>query len=258
MFEWMMHPASWIALATLIALEIVLGIDNIIFISILVGRLPVEQRNTARKLGLGLAMMARLALLFSIFWVMGLVRPWFTVLNREISGRDLILITGGLFLLAKSTHEIHSSLEIVHHEDNVKGQASFFSVLAQIAVLDIVFSLDSVITAVGLVEHIFIMIVAIILSVGVMLFAARPIGVFVDHNPTIKMLALAFLLLIGFTLMAEGLDVHVPKGYIYFAMAFSVGVELLNIRVRKKKETETLHLSKKVSSGDLTPESRQA
>lgn len=250
MFEWMFHPESWIALATLVALEIVLGIDNIIFISILVGRLPEGKRDTARQLGLGLAMVARLTLLLSIFWVMGLVEPWFTVLNIEISGRDTILIIGGLFLLAKSTHEIHSSLEIVHHEDNVKEYAGFFSVLAQIAMLDIVFSLDSVITAVGLVEHISIMIIAIVLSVGVMLFAARPIGAFVDQNPTIKMLALAFLLLIGFTLIAEGLDVHVPKGYIYFAMAFSVGVELLNIRVRRKKETEALRLRKKVSQVD--------
>jgi predicted tellurium resistance membrane protein TerC len=248
MFEWATNPESWIALSTLIALEIVLGIDNIIFISILVGRLAVEQRNKARQLGLGLAMFARLALLFSIVWVMGLVEPWFSVFNTDISGRDLILILGGLFLLGKSTHEIHSSLEITQPTDMITKHAKFFSVLTQIAVLDIVFSLDSVITAVGLVDHLSIMVVAIVVAVAVMLFAAKPIGQFVDNNPTIKMLALGFLLLIGFTLMSEGFDVHVPKGYIYFAMAFSVVVELLNIRVRKKKETEAIHLSKKVSA----------
>ncbi len=242
MFEWMFAPESWIALATLVALEIVLGIDNIIFISILVGRLPVEKRDKARRLGLGLAMFARLTLLLCIVWVMGLVEPWFSVFDNEISGRDVILIIGGLFLLGKSTHEIHSSLEIVPKSEKAVIHAGFISVLSQIAVLDIVFSLDSVITAVGLVSHLSIMVIAIILSVGVMLFAAKPIGVFVDNNPTIKMLALSFLLMIGFTLIAEGFDVHVPKGYIYFAMAFSVGVELLNIRVRRKKGTEMIDL----------------
>lgn len=250
MFEWITIPEMWVALGTLVALEIVLGIDNIIFISILVGRLPVEQRNIARQLGLGLAMLVRLALLFSIVWVMGLVEPWFTIFDKEISGRDLILIVGGLFLLGKSTHEIHSSLEIPHKTDTTVEHAKFYSVLAQIAILDIVFSLDSVITAVGLVEYLSIMVIAIILSVGVMLFSAKPIGLFVDKNPTIKMLALSFLLLIGFTLIAEGFDVHVPKGYIYFAMAFSVGVELLNMRVRKKRETEAIHLIKKVAEVD--------
>jgi predicted tellurium resistance membrane protein TerC len=248
MFQWMTNPESWIALLTLVVLEIVLGIDNIIFISILVGRLPENQRNKARKLGLGLAMLARLALLLGIVWVMGLVAPWFTVFHHEISGRDMILILGGLFLLAKSTHEIHASLEITHPDQKTAAQAVFLSVLAQIAVLDIVFSLDSVITAVGLVSHLSIMVLAILISVGVMLFAAKSIGVFVDNNPTIKMLALAFLLLIGFTLISEGFDVHVPKGYIYFAMAFSIGVELLNIRLRKKKEPETIRLSKKLST----------
>lgn len=250
MFEWMVNPESWIALGTLVALEIVLGVDNIIFISILVGRLPAEQRNAARQLGIGLAMFARIALLFSIVWVMRLVHPWFTVLGNEISGRDVILIVGGLFLLAKSTHEIHASLEIPQPHEAPPRAAGFYSVLLQIAVLDIVFSLDSVITAVGLVDHLSIMVIAIVLSVVVMLFSARAIGDFVDRNPTIKMLALAFLLLIGFTLIAEGFDVHVPKGYIYFAMAFSVGVELLNIRARRKREAEAIRLTRKITEGD--------
>ena len=235
MFEWLVSPEAWIALATLTALEIVLGIDNIIFISILVGRLPEQQRDFARRAGLGLAMIARLALLFSISWVMGLTEPWFTVFRQEISGRDVILIGGGLFLLAKSTHEIHNSLEGEDEDGNgavvVNGLGM---VLAQIAVLDIVFSLDSVITAVGLVEHVSLMAVAIVLAVGVMLLAAEPIGDFVDRHPTIKMLALSFLILVGLTLLVEGFDVHVPKGYIYFAMAFSVAVEMLNIRMRRK------------------------
>lgn len=237
MFEWVVNPEAWVALASLVALEIVLGIDNIIFISILVGRLPVEQRNKARRLGIGLAMLTRLVLLFSIVWVMGLVEPWFTIFDNQISGRDVILILGGLFLLGKSTLEIHSSLEIAEHSSGLTTKYSgFFSVLIQIAVLDIIFSLDSVITAVGLVDHLSIMVIAILLSVAVMLFAAKSIGIFVDNNPTIKMLALSFLMLIGFTLVAEGFDIHVPKAYIYFAMAFSIGVELLNMQVRKRKE----------------------
>ena len=235
MFEWMISPEAWIALGTLTALEIVLGIDNIIFISILVGRLPENQRNFGRRVGLGLAMVARLALLFSIVWVMGLTKPWFTVFTREISGRDVILIIGGLFLLAKSTHEIHASLEGVTESEHKTTAATLWSVLLQIAVLDIVFSLDSVITAVGLAKHISIMAVAIILAVGVMLIAAKSIGDFVDTHPTIKILALSFLILVGVTLIVEGFDVHVPKGYIYFAMAFSVLVEMLNIRMRKKR-----------------------
>ena len=250
MFEWVNNPEAWIALGTLLALEIVLGIDNIIFISILAGRLPAEQKNRARRLGLGLAMVSRLALLFSIVWIMGLVEPWFSIFNNQISGRDVILILGGLFLLAKSTHEIHSSLEMPKQSDPISGKAGFFSVLAQIAVIDIVFSLDSVITAVGLVKHISIMVIAILISVAVMLISVKPIGVFVDRNPTIKILALSFLLLIGFTLVAEGLDVHVPKGYIYFAMAFSVGVELLNMRARKTRDSGMIHLTKKISEGD--------
>lgn len=234
MFEWLASPEAWIALATLTALEIVLGIDNIIFISILVGRLPERQRNLARRLGLSLAMIARLALLFSITWVMELTEPWFTVFAQEISGRDVILIVGGLFLLAKSTHEIHNSLEGATDSHQTAVAASFGSVLVQIAVLDIVFSLDSVITAVGLVDDVSVMAIAIILAVLVMLVAARPIGDFVDAHPTIKILALSFLILVGVTLIVEGFDVHVPKGYIYFAMAFSVVVEMLNIRMRRK------------------------
>lgn len=235
MIEWFASPEAWIALATLTALEIVLGIDNIIFISILVGRLPEKQRNIARRVGLSLAMIARLALLFSISWVMGLTKPWFEILGVEISGRDLILIGGGLFLLAKATHEIHNSLEGVDEQRTTNAAtASMGMVLAQIAVLDIVFSLDSVITAVGLADHVSIMATAIIIAVGVMLFAAKSIGEFVDNHPTIKMLALSFLILVGVTLMVEGFDVHVPKGYIYFAMAFSVAVEMLNIRLRKR------------------------
>ena len=235
MFEWLASPEAWIALGTLTALEIVLGIDNIIFISILVGRLPPHQRNFARRTGLGLAMGTRLALLFSLAWVMGLTEPWFTIFGEEISGRDIILIGGGLFLLAKATHEIHNSLEGAEESGPSVATATLGMVLVQIAILDIVFSLDSVITAVGLADHVSIMAIAIIMSVGVMLLAAKSIGDFVDAHPTIKILALAFLILVGATLMIEGFGVHVPKGYIYFAMAFSVAVEMLNIRMRKKR-----------------------
>lgn len=233
MFEWLTSPEAWVALATLTALEIVLGIDNIIFISILVGRLPEKQRKFARNVGLGLAMITRLALLFSLAWIMGLVEPFFTVLGQAISGRDIILIGGGLFLIAKATHEIHGSLEgAVETERNVAAHGLLI-VLVQIAILDIVFSLDSVITAVGLVSQVPIMAAAIIIAVGVMLFAAKPIGDFVDAHPTIKILALSFLVIVGFTLLVEGFDVHVPKGYIYFAMIFSLGVEMINIKLRK-------------------------
>ncbi|MEX1329916.1 MAG: TerC family protein [Desulfobacterales bacterium] len=235
MFEWITSPEAWVALGTLTALEIVLGIDNIIFISILVSRLPEHQRNLGRRVGLGLAMVARLALLFSIAWVMGLTAPWFTIFGKDISGRDVILILGGLFLLGKSTHEIHNSLEGTSEDKHKTAAATLGSVLIQITVLDIVFSLDSVITAVGLVKYVSVMAIAIILAVMVMLLAAKPIGDFVDAHPTIKILALSFLILVGVTLMVEGFNIHVPKGYIYFAMAFSVVVEMLNIRMRKKR-----------------------
>jgi predicted tellurium resistance membrane protein TerC len=235
MFEWITSPEAWVALGTLTALEIVLGIDNIIFISILVSRLPEHQRNLGRRVGLGLAMVARLTLLFSIAWVMGLTGPWFTIFGKDISGRDVILILGGLFLLGKSTHEIHNSLEGTTEDKHKAAAATLGSVLIQITVLDIVFSLDSVITAVGLVKYVSVMAIAIILAVGVMLLAAKPIGDFVDAHPTIKILALSFLILVGVTLMVEGFNIHVPKGYIYFAMAFSVVVEMLNIRMRKKR-----------------------
>jgi predicted tellurium resistance membrane protein TerC len=254
MFEWLTAPEAWVALGTLTALEIVLGVDNIIFISLLVGRLPEAQRTLARSAGLGLAMLTRLALLFSISWVMGATQPWVRLLNQEFSGRDLILIAGGLFLLAKATHEIHNSLEGVE-KDNAAAPASSMSwVLFQIAVLDIVFSLDSVITAVGLVQHLAIMAIAIVLAVAVMLLAAKAIGDFVDAHPTIKMLALSFLILVGVTLIVEGFDVHVPKGYIYFAMAFSVTVEMLNIRMRKKR-TQPVRLRKALGDKPTAPPS---
>jgi len=243
MFEWIASPEAWIALGTLAALEIVLGIDNIIFLSILVGRLPEQQRAFARRVGLSLAMIARLALLFSISWVMGLTEPWFTVMGNEISGRDVILIGGGLFLLVKSTQEIHHALEGADEDPSAPKVVAngLMMVLIQIMILDIVFSLDSVITAVGLVNDIEIMAIAIIAAVGVMMFAAKPIGDFVDAHPSIKILALSFLILVGVMLMIEGFDHHVPKGYIYFAMAFSVVVEMINIRMRKKSQPVHLH-----------------
>jgi predicted tellurium resistance membrane protein TerC len=234
MFDWMTNSEMWMALATLTALEIVLGIDNIIFISVLVGRLPQHQRNLARRMGLGLAMVARLGLLFSISLMMGLTAPLFTVLNQALSGRDFILIGGGLFLLAKATHEIHESLEGIDEQKTSVAPTSFGMMMVQIALLDIVFSLDSVITAVGLVDDVSVMATAIIAAVLVMLFASRSIGEFVDAHPTIKILALSFLILVGVTLMVEGFDVHVPKGYIYFAMAFSVVVEMVNLRIRPR------------------------
>jgi len=235
MFEWLLSPEAWVALATLTALEIVLGIDNIIFLSILVGRLPEHQRAIGRTGGLALAMLTRLGLLFSLTWVMGLTQPFMTLLNHPVSGRDLILIGGGLFLLYKATLEIHKSVE---GDDTgellTTGSSNFAVVLMQIAVLDIVFSLDSVITAVGLVSQISLMAIAIVIAVGVMMFAAKSIGEFVEGHPTVKILALAFLVVVGVTLIMEGFEVRIPKGYIYFAMAFSLGVEMINIRMRKK------------------------
>ncbi|PXF30810.1 membrane protein [Pokkaliibacter plantistimulans] len=244
MFEWIVEPQAWVSLFTLVALEIVLGIDNIIFLSILVGRLPPEQRQQGRIIGLGLAMLTRIALLLSLSWVMSLTTPLFSVLAQEISGRDIILILGGLFLIWKSTHEIHNSLNEADDSDSPsRTQAGFLLVVIQIAIIDIVFSLDSVITAVGLADHVPVMVIAIMIAVVVMMLASKAIGDFVDANPTIKMLALSFLILVGMALFGEGLDMHIPKGYIYFAMAFSVLVELLNIRLRKGSE-KAVKLSK--------------
>jgi predicted tellurium resistance membrane protein TerC len=241
--EWLSSPEAWIALATLTALEIVLGVDNIIFISILVSRLPEEQRARARTLGLGLAMGTRILLLLLLTWIMRLQADLFRIVDVGISGRDLILIGGGLFLIAKSTMEIHESLEGTEHGGGSAKRASFLSVLIQIAIIDIVFSLDSVITAVGLADHVQVMIIAIVIAVGVMMLAAGAIGAFVDKHPTIKMLALSFLVLIGIALIGEGLEFHIPKGYIYFAMAFSVLVEMLNIRIRRARQPP-VHLRK--------------
>jgi predicted tellurium resistance membrane protein TerC len=233
--EWLTDPQIWIAFLTLTILELVLGIDNVIFISILAGKLPQRQQRRARTLGLAVAMLMRIALLFSISWIIRLTAPLFTVLAQEISGRDLILLIGGLFLLAKSTHEIHERLEGEEgHASASKRKISFASVIVQIMLLDIVFSLDSVITAVGMTDQLGVMIAAVIVAVLGMMVFAGPIGMFVERHPTVKMLALSFLLLIGVTLIAEGLDQHIPKGYIYFAMAFSVLVEMLNLRLRPK------------------------
>ncbi|OGW38182.1 MAG: hypothetical protein A2X58_05120 [Nitrospirae bacterium GWC2_56_14] len=247
--EWITNPEAWIALLTLTALEIVLGIDNIIFISILVSRLPREKRDKARVLGLGLAMVTRIMLLLSITWVMRLTTPFFSLLGREISGRDLILIIGGLFLLWKSTMEIHESLEGEEEARTAKAAAGFMAILAQIAVLDIVFSLDSVITAVGLAKDVMVMVLAIMIAVVVMMFSSRSIGEFVDRHPTIKVLALSFLVMIGATLIIEGFGLHIPKGYIYFAMAFSISVEMLNIRMRKKT-AHPVKLHKPIGDGE--------
>jgi predicted tellurium resistance membrane protein TerC len=239
--EWISDPNIWIAFATLTVLELVLGIDNIIFISILSGKLPPADQKRARFIGLSLALIMRVILLFSLSWVMTLTEPLFLFWNHGFSGRDLILIFGGLFLIAKSTHEIHGSLEGEAGSESRKVYASFASVIIQIALLDIVFSLDSVITAIGMVDKVWIMIAAVVVSIIAMMFFAGPIGAFVERHPTIKMLALSFLLLIGFTLVVEGIEYHIPKGYIYFAMAFSVFVEFLNIRLRKKTKDVDLH-----------------
>jgi predicted tellurium resistance membrane protein TerC len=232
--EWLSDPQAWLALITLTALEIVLGIDNIIFISILTGKLPEQLRPKAQKIGLALAMLTRLLLLFSLTWIMRLTEPFFHILGHGVSGRDIILIVGGLFLLAKSTMEIHDKLEgEEHHTSEGKSGATFKGVVIQIMFLDIVFSLDSVITAVGMASQLAVMATAVVLSVGVMLFFAGAVSAFVDRHPTIKVLALSFLLLIGVSLVADGLSFHIPKGYIYFAMAFSVLVEMINLKVRK-------------------------
>jgi len=232
--EWITDPQALIALLTLTVLEIVLGIDNIIFISILSGKLPMEQQKKGRLVGLSLAMITRILLLFSISLIVKLTKPFFTVFDLGISGRDLILILGGLFLLAKSTMEIHSKLEGVEEHHDVKSKVSFTGVIIQILLLDIVFSLDSVITAVGMANNIIIMIIAVVIAVGVMMVSSKSISNFVEKHPTVKILALSFLLLIGVSLIAEGFEQHIPKGYIYFAMAFSVFVEMLNLKMKSK------------------------
>ncbi|MEO8527184.1 MAG: TerC family protein [Caldimonas sp.] len=239
MLELLSDPNAWIALATLTALELVLGIDNIVFISILVDKLPAAEQKRARLIGLFLAMFMRVGLLLVLSWIIGLTAPLFTVLAQEISGRDLILIGGGLFLIWKSTAEIHQSLEGAEGQTAAAVKAKFLAVIAQIIVVDMVFSLDSIITAVGMVDELAVMIAAVVISVAMMMAFAAAIGRFVNEHPTIKMLALAFLVVVGVVLIAEGFDQHVPKGYIYFAMAFSVGVEMLNIRMRRRSKRPT-------------------
>lgn len=236
LLPWLPEPNAWISLLTLTALEIVLGIDNIIFIAILVNKLPTHSRKLARILGLGLAMLTRIALLLSIVWIMRLTTPLFEISDLSFSGRDLILLIGGLFLIAKSTHEIHDSLEVPEDTNKKIKYASFIAVIIQIALIDIIFSLDSVITAVGLAEHVSIMIIAIVIAVIIMMLAAKSISEFVDDNPTIKMLALSFLILVGVALIGEGLQFHIPKGYIYFAMAYAFAVEILNMQMRKRRQ----------------------
>lgn len=247
MFEWMADPQAWITLVTLTFLEIVLGIDNIIFLTILVNKVEEEKRQKTRIFGLALAMLTRIGLLLSLAWVMRLTQPLFTLLAHAVSGRDLILIGGGLFLLWKASTEIFESVEAEEEVEETAARhmkpAGFVAVVLQIAVIDIVFSLDSVITAVGLSRDVPVMVTAIVAAVGVMMFAAKPIGDFVDRHPSIKILALSFLVMIGMVLMADGLGFHVPKGYVYFAMAFSLGVEMINIRMRKRR-TEPVRLHK--------------
>jgi predicted tellurium resistance membrane protein TerC len=241
--DWITDPQAWIGFATLTLLEIVLGIDNIVFISILADKLPREQQGRARLIGLALAMLTRILLLFSLTWIIRLTQPLFSVLGEELSGRDLVLLLGGLFLLAKSTHEIHENLEGEEGEASARVAPSFAGVLIQIMLLDIVFSLDSVITAVGMVDEVGVMVAAVIAAVAFMMVFSGPISSFVSRHPTIKMLALSFLIMIGVALIAEGFDRHIPRGYIYFAMAFSVGVELLNLRVRRA-HTDAVKLRK--------------
>jgi predicted tellurium resistance membrane protein TerC len=246
--DWLTDPQAWIAFTTLTALEIVLGVDNVVFISILAGKLPAESREKARKLGLGLAMFVRILLLLSISWVVKLTDPLFGVLGQEISGRDLILLIGGLFLLAKSTHEMHGQLEGEEGHTSARIAASFASVIVQILLLDIIFSLDSVITAVGMADDVGVMISAVVVAVAFMFIFAGVVSSFVEKHPTIKMLALSFLLLIGVSLVAESFDVHIPKGYIYFAMAFSLFVEVINIRLRKSRQAP-VHLHSSYTEG---------
>jgi len=238
--SWLSSPEAWLGLLTLTTLEIVLGIDNIIFISILAGKLPADQQGRARRVGLLGAMVTRIGLLAALAWIIKLTAPLFSVFGRDVSGRDLILVAGGLFLLFKSTREIHEALEGEEGRDNPKGRASFAGVVGQIAILDIVFSLDSVITAVGMARHLEVMIAAVVLAVGVMMFASAPISDFVHRHPTVKMLALSFLLIIGISLVADGLGQHIHKGYIYFAMGFSVFVEALNLRARARRRPVAL------------------
>ncbi len=244
--EWIADPHAWIALVTLTTLEIVLGIDNIIFITILVGRLPENQRNKASVIGLGLAMITRIVLLLSIVRIMKLTMPLFTIFAHAFSGRDLILLIGGLFLLAKSTHEIHQSLEGVEESAHGGKKTGFLAIIIQIALLDVVFSLDSVITAVGLADQIAVMIIAIVIAVGIMMVSAKPIGTYIESHPTLKMLALSFLILVGVALVGEGFHFYIPKGYIYFSMAFSVGVEMLNLKIRKRKMPAPVKLRKNI------------
>ena len=239
--DWLTNPQAWVAFATLTALEIVLGVDNVVFISILAGKLPVEQRERARRWGLGLAMLLRIASLLSISWVISLTSPLFTIVGQEISGRDPILLGGGLFLLGKATHEMHDRLEGDEGSKSVRVAASFGAVITQILLLDIVFSLDSVITAIGMADDVSVMIAAVVVAVGFMFAFSGKISSFVDRHPTMKVLALSFLLLIGASLVAEAFDTHIPKGYIYFAMAFSLFVETINLRVRRKSEPVHLH-----------------
>jgi predicted tellurium resistance membrane protein TerC len=234
--DWITDPQVWIAFVTLVALELVLGVDNVIFISILSAKLPVEQQSRARRVGLALAVFSRILLLFSLSWIIGLTEPLFEVFGFEVSGRDLILLIGGLFLMGKATFEIHEKLEGEEGHASERVPATFASVIFQVLLLDVVFSLDSVITAVGLVDEILIMVAAVIIAAVVMIISADPIANFVDRRPTVKMLALSFLLLIGFTLIVESLHLHIPKGYIYFAMGFSIFVEILNLRLRGKAE----------------------
>ncbi len=255
-FSWIAQPESWIALVTLIALELVLGVDNIVFISILAGKLPQSDQSRARTTGIMLAVITRVLLLLSLSWVISLEDALFTLpyFNIGISGKDTILLGGGLFLLWKSTHEIHEKLEGKEGEASAKVAATFASVIIQIMLLDVVFSLDSVITAVGMVDHIAIMVIAVIIAAGVMIFVAGPIGEFVERHPTIKILALSFLLLIGFTLVVEGLHQHIPKGYVYFAMGFSVMVEMINLRVRDSHvKPVNLHDAYKEQKLELQP-----